>query len=481
MSWRQVNEAAASDEECMSLSMVIADGFPENRADLPEPLRKFWYMRDELYVIGNVPYKGNKMLIPKSLRPLVLEGLHAGHQGVSSMLSNARSRYFWPGLDAAVTQLRKQCSKCNEQSPSQPAEPLIYSKSPEVPFEQVVADFFSLEGHSFLAYADRYSGWLEVERLSSSTFRNVRSTLLRWFRTYGVPEEISTDGGPPFQAHEYNIFLRSWNIDRRLSSAYYPQSNGRAEAAVKSAKRILSGNIDPITGTLDTNAATKAIMAHRNTPTQDTGIAPSVMLFGRLIRDHLPQSSKKLRPEWQTIADAREMALAKRALKALPSESKELQPLEIGDCVQIQNQTGNHPNKWLSTGVVSEVLPHRQYNIVVDGSRRITLRNRRFLRKILPVTRKNDFAPDFDVPDIPLVRETIQPSEPEDVAEPTMQHDRNIVVPPSVSPNGNTSNEVPIPPVTTEMPAVPLRRSTRPRVERKLFSARMHGKTHDDP
>ena len=86
-------------------------------------------------------------------------------------------------------------------------------------------------------------------------------------------------------------------------------------------------------------------MAHR-TQTQDTGIAPSVMLFGRLIRDHLPQSSKKLRPEWQTIADAREMALAKRALKALPSEGKELQPLEIGDCVQIQNQTGNHPHKW---------------------------------------------------------------------------------------------------------------------------------------
>ena len=102
---------------------------------------------------------------------------------------------------------------------------------------------------------------------------------------------------------------------------------------VKSAKRILSENIDPITGTLDTNAATKAIMAHRNTPMQDTGIAPSVMLFGRRIRDHLPQSSKKLRPEWQTIADAREMALAKRALKALPSESKELQPLEIGGCV----------------------------------------------------------------------------------------------------------------------------------------------------
>ena len=171
----------------------------------------------------------------------------------------------------------------------------------------------------------------------------------------------------------------------------------------------------------------------------------------------------------------------KSALKGLPSESKELLPLKIGDCVQIQNQTGNHPNKWLSTGVVSEVLPHRQYNIVVDGSRQITLQNRRFLRKILPVTRKNDFAPDFDVPDIPLVRETIQPSEPEDMAKPTIQHDRNIVMPPLVTPNENTANDVPIPPVNTDMPAVSLRQSTRQRVEPKLFSARIHGKTYDNP
>ena len=172
------------------------------------------------------------------------------------------------------------------------------------------------------------------------------------------------------------------------------------------------------------------------------------------------------------------MALAKRALKALPSESsKELQSLEIGDFVQIQNQTGNLPNKWLSTGVVSEVLPHRQYNIDVDGSRRIILRNRLFLRKRLPVTRKNDFAQDFDVPDIPLVRGTIQSSGSEDVAEPTIQHDRNIVVPPPVSPNENTASDVPIPPATTDMPAIPLRRSNRQRVERKLFSAKMHGKT----
>ena len=219
----------------------------------------------------------------------------------------------------------------------------------------------------------------------------MKRVFLRWFRTYGVPIEISTDGGSPFQSAEYKNFCRTWDVQRRLSSAYYPQSNGRAEVAVKSAKRILEGNIDSLSGCLDTDAAAKAIMTHRNTPNQETGIAPSVMLFGRPIRDHLPRHDRELRKEWSAIDDVRELALAKRALKTTLSNGKVLAPLNVGDAVQIQNQSGNHPNKWYNTGIVSECLPHRQYHVIVDGSRRVTLRNRRFLKKILPVSpRRSD-------------------------------------------------------------------------------------------
>ena len=64
--------------------------------------------------------------------------------------------------------------------------------------------------------------------------------------------EIASDGGPPFNSAGYNIFLKTWKIRKRLSSAYYPQSNGRAEVAVKSMKRILLGNVDEKTGDTDT-------------------------------------------------------------------------------------------------------------------------------------------------------------------------------------------------------------------------------------
>jgi hypothetical protein len=45
---------------------------------------------------------------------------------------------------------------------------------------------------------------------------------------------------------------------------------------------------------------------------------------------------------------------------------------------------GSHPNKWDNTGRVVEVRQHDQYVIRMDGSSRVTLRNRRFLRKYTP-------------------------------------------------------------------------------------------------
>lgn len=478
ITWEKVKDAALVDEECVSLARQIIDGFPIDKSTVPPILQRYWNMKDSLYVIDGVPFKGRKMLIPSTLRPQVLDGLHAGNQGVTGMLSNARERFFWPGLDAAVRNLRQQCRHCNEQSPSNPSEPMIHTPPPQVPFEQTVTDLCNLEGHTFLIYADRYSCWVEVERLPTNTFRNVKKSLLKWFTTYGVPEVLASDGGPPYNSHEFRTFLRAWDVQWRLSSAHYPQSNGRAEAAVKTIKRILRGNINPRTGDLDTNKAAQAILSHRNTPCQDSGISPAVMLFGRPIRDHLPRLDRKLRPEWDAIAKSREEALARRVVKQVPQTGKELTPLRLGDVVQVQNQIGNHPLKWDNTGVISEVLPNRQYHVVMDGSRRISLRNRRFLKKILPVTQKiiNDDAPmplewndrgTWDVQsagdEVENVTETGNTQDDPPPSEATT-HDNDGV--PSASPN-----ELIVPEQT--------RRGTRERTQRKLFSAKLTGKSHE--
>ena len=56
----------------------------------------------------------------------------------------------------------------------------------------------------------------------------------------------------------------------------------------------------------------------------------------------------------------------------------------------IQNLTGNHPQRWERTGTVVEVRQFHQYVIKVDGSGRITLRNRQHLRKFTPYNAARD-------------------------------------------------------------------------------------------
>ena len=51
------------------------------------------------------------------------------------------------------------------------------------------------------------------------------------------------------------------------------------------------------------------------------------------------------------------------------------------DKVFVQNQIGNHQNKWDNTGEVDEVKQNDQYVMKMDHSGRYSNRNRKFLRK----------------------------------------------------------------------------------------------------
>ena len=126
------------------------------------------------------------------------------------------------------------------------------------------------------------------------------------------------------------------------------------------------------------------------------------MIFWRNIKDKIPLSQGKYKPrhEWLLTREMREQALARRHLKqgAVWAElTREMPDLKIGSVVQIQNQTGPKASKWEKSRVVTEVLEHQQYNVKVDESGRVALRNRRFLRPISrykpPVTRLAEGSP----------------------------------------------------------------------------------------
>ena len=77
-------------------------------------------------------------------------------------------------------------------------------------------------------------------------------------------------------------FLENWGIKRRLSSAYNLRSNGRVKLAVKSAKSILSDNVDS-SGRLNLDKVARALLIHRNIPVADLNFSPVVMLYGHTL------------------------------------------------------------------------------------------------------------------------------------------------------------------------------------------------------
>jgi hypothetical protein len=203
---------------------------------------------------------------------------------------------------------------------------------------------------------------------------------------------LSSDQGPEFTAAETQDFFLRWGIKHRDSAAYHPQSNGRAELAVKATKRLLENNIGA-DGKLDTDNFLRAMLIKRNTPDPTCKLSPAEIIFGRTLRDALPRVDKnmnvfhnaKLRPEWREAWRQKEEALRSRyhgCQQHLGEHSRDLPPLATGDKVSIQNQTDRRPTKWERTGTIVEVRDHNKYLVKVDGSGRLTLRNRRFLRKL---------------------------------------------------------------------------------------------------
>jgi transposase InsO family protein len=376
----EVRAAAAQDETAQSLLRTVVDGFPSRKADLPVELRPYWAVHEHLAVDDGLVVYGRRLVVPAALRSQVLRQLHASHLGKELTKQRARQIVYWPRIDNDVDNIVRNCTACQRELPSQPQETLLHRPPPSRPFEEISMDFGDYGGHKFLIAVDHCSGWQSVADLGTHALTSQLISATRdIFCIAGVPNTLWSDGGPQFRATAFQEFLKRWGVTHRTSSPRYPQSNGRAEAAVKATKKLIRRCWNPQTRKLDQDPWVQGVLQHRNTP-GPCGRTPAEILYGRPVRDMLPAHRRNFAAEWQTSADEAEVAAARRQDRVeelYNSRATDLPALQAGNKVAIQDQ---ETKRWDRYGEIVEVGDHRRYFIKL-ASGRVLCRNRRHLRR----------------------------------------------------------------------------------------------------
>ena len=425
ITWHMLQEATREDKVLARLGEDIQRGIPESSNDMVPEVKQYHKYRHGLVLVDGIVCYKDRVVIPEKLRAQVLGTLHSAHQGVSSMVNRAEQTVFWPGITTDINRVRAVCRTCVRNAPSQPAGTPVPPPSPSYPFEMVVADYCHLNGMNFLVMACRYSGWLSAWYVGKGEFDTDRliEILREYFSTFSVPAEMSSDFGPQFKSSKLAQFLQRYGVHHRQSSSYFAHSNCRAEVAVKTAKRMIKDNIGQ-DGKI-TDKFVRAILQYRNTPLPDTRLSPAQIVFDRQMRDLLPPLNYKYEPkqEWGLVREYRERAMARRLDRdgaRLKKYTKEQKIIPVGDTVAVQNQAGRFPKKWDKTGTVVENQEYDKVLVKLDGSGRLTTRNRRFVKKIVS-------PPDLPQGGVPQVQ----------TGGPAMEHD--------VADTEREGNSIPIP------------------------------------
>ena len=277
--------------------------------------------------------------------------VHSSHLGIESCLNKARDVLFWPGMTAEIRDCVSKCETCNNYQTNQQKKTLIPHDPPKRPWSHVATDLFSFDNKGWLVIVDHWSDYFELNQLSSTNSSSLIKSLKNHFARHGIPDTLYSDNGPQFTSREFKEFASVWHFDHQTSSPHYPQSNGKIENAVKTAKRLLTkakaSGQDPYLDILD----------WRNTPSPSIGSSPVQRLFGRRTKTLLPTAGTLLQPRiMEGTEDKPKERKTKQAL-FYNKGTKELPELQPEDTVRMKPLPSDKEELWRKGSVVKQVAP----------------------------------------------------------------------------------------------------------------------------
>eukprot|EP00117_Sycon_ciliatum_P009825 scpid45789/ scgid11968/ Uncharacterized protein K02A2.6 len=293
-----------------------------------------------------------------------------------------------------------------------PPEPLQPTDFPSLPWERVGVDILTHNGTERLVVVDHFSRYLHAPVLRSTTTSAVIKALSAVFAIHGVPQTVVSDNGPQFASAEFEAFAAKSKFTHRTSSPRFSQSNGEAERAVRTVKRLLESNQHP----------DEALLAYRSTPLAN-GFSPAELLFGRRLRTNLPVSDTALTPSWPDLPALQQWeAKSKEQQCATFNAARRTQELPV-----LQQGTSVWVSDLKAEAVVADRLSDRSYSVVTADLSRYR-RNRRHLAMLPSAMPRQTPQPEERVPEPRMVeveRDNQGPTEP----QPTLRRSSRVSQP----------------------------------------------------
>lgn len=211
-------------------------------------------------------FRGERAVIPESLQADITQRIHSSYIGIEGCLRRARECVYWPGMNDHIKTFVTKCDICRSVESKQQKETLQLHKVTDRPWAKVGTDLLSFEGRDYLITVDYFSNfWDPYPNLPDTKSSTVIRKLKAHFARQGIPDVVISDNGPQYTSVEFKKFSLKWEFTHITSSPAYPQSNGKAESAVKTAKRLMK-------------KACLSMIDHRNTPTQGLNASPAQKL-----------------------------------------------------------------------------------------------------------------------------------------------------------------------------------------------------------
>ncbi|XP_036435970.1 uncharacterized protein K02A2.6-like isoform X1 [Colossoma macropomum] len=391
---REIQIHQDSDPILLQLKTHCVEGWPD-KFSVDATTRPYLPFSGEFTVQNGVLLKGDRIVIPASLRGDILNKLHEGHLGITKCRERAKQSVWWPGLSKELKLMIENCDACARERTNL-KELMLPTLFPTRPWSMVGADLFQYSNQHYLIIVDYHSRFFEVAKMSSTTSEAMIQHFKSIFARHGIPEIVRSDNGPQFASDCFRRFAQDWGFSHVTSSPHFPQSNGEAERAVRTIKNLLKKSSDPYL----------ALMAYRAAPLAN-GYSPTELLMGRKIRTPVPVIPSQLKPkcvDWRKLKEKENTYRQKQ--KHNYDRRHRVHPmtdLQLGKHVWIKDTVERGT-------VVSSANKPRSYIVETPGG---TLRRNRFHLSPTPVAPESAVnLPDMSTEPNTLVDSTRTPVSP---------------------------------------------------------------------